>query len=467
MTNLPPPYLERMQRLLGREFDAFLEIYSRPPSMGLRVNPLKITVQDFQAIAPFPLTPLAWCPAGFTCNPDANASPGKHPYHAAGLYYLQDPSAMATVELLSPQPGEWVLDLAAAPGGKTTHIASLMQQKGILYANETHPRRVWEMAENLERWGVTNAVILNESAERLAREFEGCFDRVLLDAPCSGEGMFRKSQIAIREWSPQRVESCAYRQAGILESATRLLAPGGVLVYSTCTFSPQENEGVIARFLDHNTDFEVAAVHRLPGVSPGRPDWIEESLQVNLPHALLDSITQAWRLWPQHGPGEGHFAILLNHTGEKPDLRNFRKRVVTQVPPESARLFKDFSDRYLTHPLPEMHLYQTGSYLYAIPPDLLETSRVKVVHPGLWLGVIKKDRFEPAHALALSLNREQVKSVISLEIDEAVRYLRGETLVKKATEGWVSVAFDGYPIGWGKSSQDVIKNYYPKGLRWL
>ena len=248
LSEIPSAFLERMARLLRDEYPAFLASYDKLPSVGLRVNTLKIAPEVFRQIAPFKLAPLPWCAAGFTIAGE-DKEPGKHPYHAAGLYYLQDPSAMAVAELLDPQPGERVLDLASAPGGKATHIAAKMQGQGLLVANEIHSKRAWELAGNLERWGAANVAITNETPERLAERFEDFFDRVLVDAPCSGEGMLRKSEAARVEWAPELVRGCALRQTAILDHAARLVRPGGRLAYSTCR-NPRRAHGSWGRSRD-------------------------------------------------------------------------------------------------------------------------------------------------------------------------------------------------------------------------
>ena len=248
-----------MHRLLGDEFTPFLARYDQPASVGLRVNTLKLLPEAFQALSPFSLSPIPWCPAGFeSCSAisvTGAAQPGKHPYHAAGLYHLQEPSAMAVAGLLDPQPGERVLDLSAAPGGKATHLSALMQNEGLLVANEIHPRRAWELFENTERWGARNVAITNATPRQLADHFGEFFDKVLVDAPCSGEGMFRKSEASRREWSPELAQSCAIRQGAILDQAARLVRPGGKLAYSTCTFAPEENESANAGFLEKHLEF--------------------------------------------------------------------------------------------------------------------------------------------------------------------------------------------------------------------
>ncbi len=263
LEELPPRYLRRMETLLGSEYPLFLDSHSAPPHAGLRVNTLKITFQDFESLAPFALRPVPWCPTGFLVLP--GQQPGRHPYQQAGLYYLQEPSAMAVAEALAPRPGERVLDLAAAPGGKATHLAALMRNEGVLVANEVHPARAWDLAENLERCGVRVATVTNESPERLTTRFRGYFDRVLLDAPCSGEGMMRKSETARRQWSEELVQGCAARQEKLLPLAAQALRPGGSLVYSTCAFSPEENERVIASFLRAHREFELVEIDARPG----------------------------------------------------------------------------------------------------------------------------------------------------------------------------------------------------------
>ena len=236
MEKLPPAFLKSMKNLLGEEFQSFLDSFKQPATTGLRVNTLKISPRELRERVPYGLTPLPWSPAGFRLSETQpgcdQPSPGKHSYHAAGLYYLQEPSAMAVAEAIEPQPGEHILDLCAAPGGKATHLAALLGNRGLLMANEIHPGRVWELAENLERWGAQNVVITNESPKRLADKLGAFFDKVLVDAPCSGESMFRKSVTARLEWSPQVVRSCAKRQSVILKESVRLVRPGGLLVYS-------------------------------------------------------------------------------------------------------------------------------------------------------------------------------------------------------------------------------------------
>ncbi len=472
MINVPPLFLEQMQQLLEDEYPTWLQSYAAPARQGLRVNTLKIEAPSLRNRLPYRLEPLPWSPEGFLLEttPELVAPPpGKHPYHAAGLYYLQEPSAMAVARALDPQPGERILDLCAAPGGKSTHIVSLTGDRALLVANESHSQRVWELAENLERWGARNAIITNETPTRLAQRLERFFDRVLVDAPCSGEGMFRKSEAARRDWSPRLVRSCALRQSAILEDALRLTRPGGRLVYSTCTFNPIENEQVIASFLARHPRCELLEIQSYPGFSPGRAEWVEPP---------LENLKKTIRLWPHHSPGEGHFiaAIRCCEGEEQPPVRRRAPRPSIGRPEQAGRIFSEFCNEFLTDdPLRDLEsvVRRVGARLYAIPRAALQLSGLKIVHPGWWLGTIKsarggESRFEPSHALALGLRSEAAKQQFNAAVSssEILSYLRGEALPWDWGEGWTLVGVDGFPLGWGKASQGRLKNAYPHGLRW-
>ena len=281
---LPEAFLNRMKKQLGDEYPQFMESLERPRAVALRFNPLK----GQQPALPFVGEPVPWEPMGFYYDPMAR--PGLHPYHEAGVYYLQEASAMAPVALLQPQPGEWVCDLCAAPGGKSTQIAGAMGKEGLLLCNEINPKRARILSRNIERMGIGNALVTNEHPEKLAQRLEGCFDRVLVDAPCSGEGMFRKEEAAVTDWSEETVAMCANRQQEILRSAARLLRPGGRLVYSTCTFAPEENEGVVQQFLAEHEEFVPETVDA---------PWFAQGENGTM------------RMWPHKLFGEGHFAAVL------------------------------------------------------------------------------------------------------------------------------------------------------------
>ena len=362
---LPEAFLQRMHAQLGEEYAAFLQSLERPRAVALRFNPLK----GARPILPFVGDPVPWEREGFYYDPDSR--PGLHVYHEAGVYYLQEASAMAPVFLLDPQPGEKVCDLCAAPGGKTTQIAGRMQGQGFLLCNEINPKRAKILSRNIERMAVPNALVTNEHPANLAKRFSGFFDRVLVDAPCSGEGMFRKEEAAVTDWSQETVEMCARRQAEILHSAAQLVRPGGRLVYSTCTFAPEEDEQAVAAFLESHPEF-VPEDMDAPWFVPGE----------NGSH----------RMWPHKLLGEGHFAAVLRKTeGEESSC----------AIPAGEKLPKEWSAfaKALGIHLPEGKALTFGQNLFWAPAELPDISRLKVLRPGLELGIVKKDRFEPAHAL--------------------------------------------------------------------
>ncbi|MFA8439549.1 RsmF rRNA methyltransferase first C-terminal domain-containing protein [Pueribacillus sp. YX66] len=453
MIQLPKNYVEKMKGLLKEEAVAFLNSYKDTKSVGLRVNTLKVSVREFLNIHPFTLTKVPWTETGFYY--EERDKPGKHPYHDAGLYYIQEPSAMAVAEFLNPQPGEKILDLCAAPGGKTTHIAEKMKQQGLIVANELYPSRAKVLSQNIERMGIKNAIVMNETSERLAHRFGNYFDKVLVDAPCSGEGMFRKNPDACEEWSLDHVSMCAIRQLDILEQASRMLRVGGRLVYSTCTFSPEENESVISEFLKSNPNFEIVNVPVFKHFSSGRKDWADT--------LAITNIEKTIRIWPHHVKGEGHYIAVLTKTDGEEAIK--RKKVDFLKQSKQLDLYFKFASEYLKS-TPKGDYFLFGDQLYIIPEDMLSFKGLKVIRPGWHLGTMKKNRFEPSHALALSLNVEEVAQKYSFNVSEIVPYLKGESLYADGAKGWYLIEVDGYSIGWGKLTDHVLKNHYPKGLRW-
>ncbi|HEY64940.1 MAG TPA: hypothetical protein G4O02_10255 [Caldilineae bacterium] len=456
---IPEAFLERMAWLLGDEYPAFLASYEEPSLIGLRVNTLKLTPEAFRLIAPFDLSQrVPWCPEGFIVPVEEH--PGQHPFHAAGLYYIQDPGAMAVARLLDPQPGDWVLDLCAAPGGKATHLAALLQGEGLLIANDIDRARARILVKNMERWGARNVVVTSERPDRLVERWAGCFDRVLVDAPCSGEGMFRKSEAARQEWKPALIAGAARRQQQILEAAAALVQPGGRLAYVTCTFAPEENEGVIAHFLARHPEFEIIRPPWYPGFASGRPDWLEGDRS-----GLDDGLWHTVRLWPHRAPAEGHFIALMRRRGEVAYDDVPRARV--QAPPASARrAYEAFCAETLTINL-DGELGWWGSTLYLVPTSLPDFRGVRVLRPGLPLGAIRKGRFEPAHALAMALRATEVRNMLRLSLSDprVFAYLRGESFPSHGDDGWVLVTVEGYPLGWGRRTRGLLKSRYPRSLR--
>ena len=427
---LPEAFLERMQRQLGADYPAFLESLERPRAVALRFNPLKGAVPQLDFVG----APVPWEPMGYYYDPQSR--PGLHPYHEAGVYYLQEASAMSAVALLDPQPGERICDLCAAPGGKSTQIAGRMGGQGLLLCNEFSPARAKILSRNIERMGVANAIVTNEKTGNLAKKLPGFFDRVLVDAPCSGEGMFRKEEAAVTDWSPETVAMCAARQAEILDNAAQLLKPGGRLVYSTCTFAPEEDELAVSAFLERHPEF-------CP--EPVEAPWFVAGAQAT------------YRMWPHKLLGEGHFgAVLRKLEGEETDIG--------EEPGQKApKLWLAFA-KEAGVTLPAGRFLCFGDRLYLIPEGCPSLTGLRVLRAGLELGEQKKDRLEPSHALALWGRDFARTHDLSAQGPEIRAYLHGEVL-PETRRGWCLVTVDGYSIGWGKSDGKVLKNHYPKGLR--
>lgn len=488
---LPQEFEARMQDMLGEAYPAFRQSYEKNKFQALRVNPMKGTQEAFLQSAPFIMRKVPWAENGFYYS--EQDQPGKHPWHEAGVYYIQEPSAMAPAAYLEAKPGEKVLDLCAAPGGKTTQIAASMQGQGILVCNEIHPARARILAENVERMGIPHALVTNETAAKLADIFDEYFDRILVDAPCSGEGMFRKNEEACDEWSLDNVRLCAQRQDEILDHAASMLRAGGRLVYSTCTFAPAENEGSMARFLMRHPDFTLEEVPLYEGMSRGVSQWAfyGEDSDVDVSGMHLE---RTIRLWPHKLDGEGHFLAVLRKAGEVPqgytgflkygtetgffpanavESRKAKKGKQQLSKAADYSQFFDFQKDTLQIDLMEREnggLYLFGEQLYLLPKDMPSLHTLKVLRCGLHLGTLKKNRFEPSHALALALKPQEVQHVwkLSATDTQTVGYLNGQTLTcddANLQKGWYLITVDGYSLGWGKLAGQIMKNHYPKGLR--
>lgn len=473
---LPQLFQERMNRMLKDEYPAFLDSYEKERYQALRVNTLKAERDDIFIKSPFHLKEILWENNGFYYEKEDY--PGKHPYHEAGVYYIQEPSAMAPAAYLGAKPGEKVLDLCAAPGGKSTQIAAAMEGEGLLVSNEIHPARAKILSENIERMGIMNALVTNENPQTLAKFFIEFFDRIMVDAPCSGEGMFRKNENACEEWSLENVALCAKRQLEILECAADMLRPGGRMVYSTCTFSPEENEGTISRFLHRHPEFHVVPVKRYEGMTAGRPEWIPEGTDGTAvsgegrknsdSEQIQKEIRDTIRLFPHRIRGEGHFVAVLEKEGVVSE--NYRGYcsggIQKTITGKEGKEFERELSEILSIKLPQ-RMIRFGEQLYLVPEDMPSIQGLHVLRPGLHLGTIKKNRLEPAHALALAMKKKQVKHSFDLKSEgpEIRAYLSGQTFPAEGEKGWYLITVDGYSIGWGKLAGAVMKNHYPKGLR--
>ncbi|ACL76514.1 RsmF rRNA methyltransferase first C-terminal domain-containing protein [Ruminiclostridium cellulolyticum] len=466
---LPIEFVEKMQGLMGDEFASYLESYIKPRFYGLRVNTLKISVEEFLKIAPFHLEPVPWARDGFYYQEGDN--PGRHPYYYAGLYYIQEPSAMLPGAVIGVKPGERVLDLCAAPGGKTVQMAAQMKGQGLLVANDINSDRVKALVKNVELAGVRNALVLNEPPDKLAARFQNYFDRIMVDAPCSGEGMFRKDEDAIKSWEKFKCEKCCGMQWNILEKVDMMLKPGGVILYSTCTFSPEEDELMIERFMDeHKGMYELLEIPKAGSVEGGRTQWSKGGYNFD----------KAARLWPHKLNGEGHFAALLQ---KKDSSENFlyQENPVYVKPGDRSQGIKVSGIKEVKEFNPLLggfmenntnldlngYLFQKGVNLYHLPVEIPDLSGLKVAKFGWYLGETGNKGFVPSHSLAVSMSKSEMKNTISFESNsrDVNSYLKGETLIVSGEKGYTGVCVDNFPLGWAKQTGDMLKNLYPKGWR--
>lgn len=369
--NLPIEFIDRMKVLLKEEYADFISSFDKETYKGIRVNTLKISVEEYLKVNPFDIKEIPWIKEGFYINED-EARPGKHPYYHCGLYYIQEPSAMIPVEVLDPQPGDKVLDVSAAPGGKSTQIGAKLKNRGVLVANDISPKRVKPLAKNIELFGIKNSIVTNESPEALSKKFENYFDKILVDAPCSGEGMFRRDPKGIKSWGQFSVTECCGMQREILKSIPNMLKAGGKLVYSTCTFSPEENEGTIEWFLDEFPDFEVEEIKNMSHLDRGRPEWISGKKQLE----------GTRRAWPHKIEGDGHFVALLR----KKDGKEGQIKEAKYKTGDISKL-QDFIEENLNIRF-DNNLHSVGDRVFLMPEDLPDMSGIRLVNSGLYLGEI-------------------------------------------------------------------------------
>lgn len=436
---LPEAFLNNMQALLGDEYPAFLRALDAPAALALRLNPKRHGAEA--AAMPYVDGPVPWCGEGRYLAPQGEDRPGSAIAHAAGAFYLQEASAMASAAVLDAKPGEHVLDLCAAPGGKSTQIAAALAGRGLLVSNDPEPSRAQALAGNLERMGVSNAVVTCALPGRLADRWPERFDAILVDAPCSGEGMFRRDPASRDEWNPASPEGCARRQSEILDQAARMLRPGGRLVYSTCTFNAVENEGSVLGFLARRPDFAPEDFN-LPGAGPSRSGML--------------------RLFPHRLRGDGHFVARLRRIGEgSPDKASPIR------PDRAVAAIMDDLDRDVCclDIVDGMRFSRQGEWLHARPPACPDLDGLRVISVGLCLARLGRNHIEPAHALAMAIDPDCARRRFDLDETAACAWLRGEPVPCQGEKGWTLALYRGMPLGWGKVSDGMLKNHLPKGLR--
>ncbi|MBE6128321.1 MAG: NOL1/NOP2/sun family putative RNA methylase [Erysipelotrichaceae bacterium] len=444
--NLPDSYLRKMQDLLKNEYEDYLQAMEMEPVSSIRVNTAKISVEDFKRISPFPLEPVPWCAEGFYVPNDVR--PGTHPYYYAGLYYIQEASAMAPASLLGVKEGDIVLDACAAPGGKTTALAAKMNNTGLLISNDISASRQNATLKNCERFGIRNAYLISSDLRKLAEKYPGYFDRILVDAPCSGEGMFRRDPSLITSWLERGNDYYPALQKEILSSAVSMLKEGGTILYSTCTFDPSEDEEVIRAVLEEYPDLYLAEPEeKCPLFAEG----------------IGEDMKACMRLYPHRLKGEGHFVALLKKKGnsEETDCAFLK---ADRIKNASCQEFMKHVSMNMNHTV----MKALKDRIYLLPEQNFEHGSVRVIRSGLLLGTLKNDRFEPSQHLAFALKPEEFDQCISFPADDirVEKYLRGETVTAdESHDGWVLVCVDGYPLGFGRMNGRNIKNKLEKGYR--
>ena len=468
MMNLPSEFEKKMKRLLGAEYNDYLSCFDEPRHFGLRVNTAKISVEDFLKISPWPLEKVPWIRNGFYYDGE-NCHPARHPYYFAGLYYLQEPSAMTPADRLPVEPGDRVLDVCAAPGGKATELGARLNGTGLLAANDLSSSRAKGLLKNIELMGLGNILVLSEEPGKLIPYFTEYFDKILIDAPCSGEGMFRKDRKMIRAWEEHGPDYFARIQKSLVTQAAQMLRPGGMMLYSTCTFSPEENEQTIEYLLQQYPDLEVCSIDAYEGFAYGMPELTESG---------DERLRKTVRIFPHSMKGEGHFLALVrkmdagltsvpetsSHPANKGGTGTKRKK----IPEELADFLSDVNREFD----PE-RIEIRADKVYYMPEGLPALNKIRFLRTGLFLGELKKRRFEPGQAFAMNLQKDEYARTIDLPASDGrvVRYLKGETLevddlVPAEEKGWYLVCTDGYPLGFGKLAGQVLKNKYLPGWRW-
>ena len=454
--NLPEIYIKKMEKMLGPKFKSYIDSFNEKRLFGLRINTMKISKDEFEGKNIFNLKSIPWCKNGYYY--DESVRPAKSPYYHAGLYYLQEPSAMAPGSFLPVEENDKVLDICAAPGGKSTQIGSRLNGSGVLVSNDISAGRTKALLKNIELFGIKNALVISETPEKLLSKFTNYFDKIIIDAPCSGEGMFRKDPDIIKSWGEEMTSFCEKEQKNILDISSKMLKDGGYILYSTCTFSPNENEKVINDFLNSNNDFEIIPLNGEEfGFDKGHPQWVENG---------NDSLLGCLRLWPHEIKGEGHFLALLHNKNPKRD--NYNKFITETRKDERFKYFEEFINGFIETKF-------VGSFqiindnLYILPENIPNLKGLRIIRSGWHLGEFKKNRFEPSQAFAMGLKKEEVKRFADFSVDDerVIRYLKGESIDYEGIEdGWCCVFVDGFILGFAKAQNGRLKNKYYVGWKW-
>ena len=463
---LPEEFKNKMIRLLGDEYADYEASLSKPMYTCLRVNTLKISVEDFLKISPFELTPVPWTKNGFYYDASIY-TPSKHPFYYAGLYYLQEPSATLPAATLPIEAGDKVLDICAAPGGKSTEIACKLAGTGLLISNDISASRLKALQKNMEIFGVRNSIVTCEPPERLSAVFENYFDKIIIDAPCSGEGMFRKSSSMMTAWEQNGNDKFIQIQKSILTEVVKMLRPGGTIHYSTCTFDPGEDEDQVMLLKSLDPSLKIMPIEAHEGFVPGNPEW--SSVEDADPE-----LKNTFHLFPHKVKGEGHYVSLLTSDSEEEAFSSVSRYSVKKYPGNVTEI-----DEFLSHlktPFDADELEYRNDKLYLVPKDSPAMPGMRVMRRGVYLGELKKKRFEPSQSFAMLLKSEDFDNVVDFKSDsiEVSKYLKGETIdfsyiegITEPESGWVLVTVEGYPLGFAKNTNGVLKNKYLAGWRMM
>lgn len=452
--DLPLEYLNKIKNFFGDDFDNYIDSFNYPHHMGIRTNLLKISPTELSNLLDFELSQVPWCDTGFYYSSDIR--PAKNFYYNAGLFYIQEPSAMCVVSMLPISEGDKVLDLCSAPGGKATHVASKLNNTGVVVCNDISTSRCKALIKNLELSGVTNAIVLNETPEKLSKHFPNYFDKIIIDAPCSGEGMFRKDKETLKNWTSESPSMYHDIQLNILNDAKSMLDFGGIIAYSTCTFSAEENELTISEFLENNPDFKLIDFDKTVGFEMGRKDTIHTSCEIE----------KTGRLLPHKVNGEGHFLALLQKIQKDEQSINSQLKKIINVDSQVMKPIENFFHENMKIPVFN-NIFLHKSSIFSIP-DGLDLSGLRVMRSGFHIGEIKSNRFEPSQALAMGLKINDFQNNVNLDIDDErlLRYFKGESFpVDNCSDGWVIVCVNTYPIGFGKVHRGRLKNKYAVGWK--
>lgn len=445
---LPIDFISKMKSLLGDSADDFFDHLDRPAVKGITVNFDRMKKDKFERICDFAITPIEKVSNGYYVD---NFKFANNIFNHLGIIYSQEPSAMYPVELLDIQKDDIVLDVCASPGGKSIQILEKLSNSGLLVSNEIVFSRAKILYENLNRMGYINYAITCNSPEDYFKT-NLRFNKILIDAPCGGEGMLRKKDFDLNAYNPNAIETNSKRQLSILNSVKDLLVEGGRLVYSTCTYDTRENEEVIAKFLKDNPDFSILKTNLLDKVA-------EHGIKVE--HFDTD---YSYRRYPHLHRGEGQFMIVLTKNGTTDDDLSDKFRAKNFEDPHNKEILE--IEKFLTSNsnLDNLSFTKRNDSIYLLPKTTMNFEKLNVIHIGCMIGNINKNIFKSQHNLYHSLG-QYFKNQIDINDIQLQKFLHGEELELDYPDGMYVIKYHNIPLSGGKLKDKKLKNNYPKELR--